>query len=590
MARHFIRSAMLRGAATIAAIAWTTQADAAPSTQLIGGGANSPEIVYRNLMNCYGNQGGPGGNNPGDFAAGLPASPQANCNVAAPPTFNYNSAVAIFYVGVGSGNGKKAFLNYNNSDFTGDTNGTPQCTPGATTFPPRVPDSIPVNGISVPVPGTAGIYWGGPPVTGTGAGWTPDTTGAFPTNASGACNVSFATSDDPLTPVDMGVYGIGGASTSAEHPTVDFHSLYGEVIQFPMAVEAIAIPFNPTGTFNRSGAAVGGNPLSHFNLRIANLCQIMNGTITHWNDPAFTADNGGNLLDTSPDRILVVIRSDGSRSTFFHSDALITQCATAGVPLNVAYFAGANSAGANNNFWLNAQAAMIADGVNVVAVAGSGGVKATINANPGSIGYVPNNFVHLGGANYDATGPLAANLQSAASIGGAPVFRAPTAANAFFIMGATLPPASSVGAPCPVAATYAAGTSPDGVCAHNPVNWSARVPAPTSPAAYAIGGFTYGLAYTCYATPGDLAAMFSNGVTKGYFPWHLRFPPVDPRVNPGLMNFGFARIPNVWINGNATQEGLHGPAAHGLLISDPATIPAVAGTPLTACAAVGPGA
>lgn len=560
-----LKTKALGGAAALALIALATPAFAvsAPTTQIIAGGATFPEKAYRNLFNCYGNQGSTA--NPGDFTANL--APQT-CNLVTA----YNAAVAVFYAGVGSGNGKAGFVNHNNGDYTSDAANV--CSTLHQTTKARTPDAVPVNGITQGVGGTTDFFGAG-----SGTSWVGDATGPYPgTAGGGACAVSFSGSDDPFSTGDMGIYGIGGSSSGVEHPAVDFHANYGEVIQVPMLIGAVAIPYHAASAgWSEHGVAATGN-ISHFSLSMTNLCKIMNGTIDHWDDASFKADNGGKPLDTLHDKITVIIRSDGSGTTFLHSNGLITQCAALGVPLNAAYFTAAgNSGGANNSFWVNVlTAGAFPANMTVVGAAGSGGVKAAVNGTAGAIGYVSDDFVHLSTSGYDLSGPNAANVKAALGT----KFLAPTVANATHIMDGTAPPLSGA-ASCTTAATYAAGTSPDGVCAHNPINWSLSNPNPSGASAYALGGFTYTDAYSCYASATDLASLYASPTTKikaGLFQWWFGTKG-SAAVTKGLSTSGFAKVPALWVNGDATHEGILGSATGGigLLTTDAVTAPAQGG-------------
>src|SRR5689334_3209708 len=136
-----ITSKLLGGAGAALLVAAITAPAQAQTVPLYSGGGTLAEKVYRDIFNCYGNQSG------GDTTVGLVA-PQNACNGVTP----YRSNVEPLYVGVGSGNGKKALINHDASLYVSGS---------------RVPDSVPVPSTSDFNP-----FYG----TGAGAGWTPGLT------------------------------------------------------------------------------------------------------------------------------------------------------------------------------------------------------------------------------------------------------------------------------------------------------------------------------------------------------------------------------------------------------------------------------
>ena len=112
-----------------------------------------------------------------------------------------------------------------------------------------------------------------------------------------------------------------------------------------------------------------------------------------------------------------------------------------------------------------------------------------------------------------------------------PVFKQPNKASATAIMVSATVPSTAL-ASCTTNATYAIGSSPDGKCSHNPVNWAPTNPMPTAPAAYPIGGFTMVYAYSCYANlangGGTTAPRLVAKTGKwGLFSWYF----TDPATN-----------------------------------------------------------
>ncbi|HWC62050.1 MAG TPA: substrate-binding domain-containing protein, partial [Rhizomicrobium sp.] len=439
------------------------------------------------------------------------------------------------YLGVGSGNGKKAFVNHDSSNLTDG---------------PKAPDNPPVASST-----DFGPYYG----TGTGAGWVKDATDSGPFFPED----HFAGSDDPLVPSDITAYNAHSNG-------------WGAPVQFPSLVTTIAIPFHRTADWAEKGKKPsGGGNSSLTDLSTNTLCGIFNGDITDWSDPAIKADNGGVQLGSGP--ITVVYRSDGSGTTFLTSNGLISQCAATSHPIpNSWQTAPGNTAGAGgNSFFINAQAAGVLP-ANFTGANGSGGVKTAINSIVGSIGYLSPDFVQP----VDNTGPFAANLQTWYSFtnGLAPVFKAPSPKNGTAIVAATKPPLFTAGS-CPIGT--AMGQSPDGKCAHNALNWGTAVPRPLSAAAYPLGGFSFFDTYTCFNSAADLAALANKTGTLGYFTWYYAGATLNRGIPKAqLAANGFSVVPASWMS-----------AIKKLISTDTATKLSTPGTAKTGCAsATGTGA
>ncbi len=486
-------NSMLLGSAAAALLAVVSAAPAQAITPLYSGGGTLAEKVYRDAMNCYGNHSGTD-TEAGASGSGVSlAEPPATCNGVAP----YRSDVEILYVGVGSGNGKKAFVNHDASAFTDG---------------PRTPDAVPVASTT-----DFGPFYG----TGAGASWVRNTTdtGPFPSK------VSFIGSDDPLLQSDIDTYNTKKNG-------------WGAPIQVPGLITTIAIPYKPaSGTWTEKGKKpAGGGNSGLVDLSTNTLCGIFTGAITTWNDPAITADNGKVVLGTGP--ITVIYRSDSSGSTFLTSNALINQCASTSYPVPSSWQAvTGNAAGlGNNSFFVNVKTAGILP-ANFTAASGSGGVKTAINGTAGSIGYVSPDFV----LPIDGSGPKAANLQTWAtfSSGAAPVFKAPIAKAGTPIVGATKAP--SFAKNC---ATLAQG------CATDPLKWGVTFPKPVSAAAYPIGGFTFIDSYTCYATAADADAVAgASSGSLGYLRWFFGSAGDNAsKVKTSLTSNGFSLIPGGWLS------------------------------------------
>jgi ABC-type phosphate transport system substrate-binding protein len=526
-----LNSKLLGGAAVAllaAAFAAPAQAQTVP---LYSGGGTLAEKVYRDIFNCYGNQSG------GDTTVNL-AGQAANCNGATP----YRSTVEPLYVGVGSGNGKLGFVNGDSSHFTDG---------------PKTPDNPPVPSTS-----DFGPFFG----TGTGAGWVKDTTDSGPFFPK----ISFVGSDDPLIASDITTYNANLNN-------------WGAPIQVPALITTIALPFSPIGTFNQKGKdlhTTGGTSKVQFSTNT--WCGIYTGAITDWSNAEITHDNANTQLGTGA--IHVVYRSDSSGSTFLFSNALIHQCGTVSSPRTgithpvpdqwltdngIANPGNPDNIGASvNKFFIN----IVSKPANFVGANGSGGVKSTINGNPGYIGYISPDFI----SNVDPTGPVAANLQTWLSFSTnlAPKWIAAGPKSGTAVMGAVKAPLFTAGS-CPVGTGV--GQSPDGVCAHNALNWGVTNPLPTSSGAFPIGGFTFIDTYTCYAAPADVNALVGTTAgSLGLFRWFFGSTTENASiVKTQLGANGFSLVPGSWISG-----------AKKLLTTDIKSKISTPNTPKTGCATV----
>ena len=317
---------------------------------------------------------------------------------------------------------------------------------------------------------------------------------------------------------------------------------FGAPIQVPALITAIAVPFHPTVGWVEKGAKASGGS-SQFSLSTANLCGIFTGAITDWSDARFKVDNGNVQLGNGA--INIYYRGDSSGSTFLFSNALINpvrqHCRRSRLPGMTA--TGNVSGVGNNSFFINVKAAGLLP-ANWTAASGSGAViKDAINLNAGAISYVSPDFV----LPIDTSGPKAANLQA---FGSAPAKSlAPTGKNATNIVAKIKAPVNKspnvktgLGGSCPMGT--AVGQSPDGNCAHNPLNWGVTNPAPASNA-YPLGGFTFIDTYTCYAA--DYTAIGATSGTKlGLLPWY--FGGNGTVVKTELTNNGFGAIPGGWLS------------------------------------------
>lgn len=286
-----------------------------------------------------------------------------------------------------------------------------------------------------------------------GSGEPPYTDTRFPTYPYPTFD--FGAGDAPLSTPSLTTYNtvVNGSGTDLAR--------WGPAIVAPLIAVPVALGYNP------SGLTVGGSGQPALKLSRNSFCGIMTNNITNWDDPSITADNGGNVVSGGGSlAINVVVRSDGSGTTFILSDALVAQCATSAYPFG---FGGVGLGGGTA-----APAWPVGDD----AQHGSGGVQAEILAKAGSIGYISFNYVQP----FAPTGPPAATLENNAAN-----FEVANVADA---KAALSGPFDSIG-PC---GTFMSVQT----CYPNPVkNQILYNSNPTASGAYPIVGLTYGYFYTC---------------------------------------------------------------------------------------------
>ena len=454
-----------------------------------GGGGTLASSVYRQLFDCW----------------GVPITGDTvptGCSLTSGDVGGL--AAQILYAPVGSGGGKRAFVNHD-----GSTSGT-------------IGLGTPAASNSVPFTSTYLTAYGYP-------------------------EFYFAGSDDVLKPSDVATYG---ANLHGQNGNTAF----GAILEIPAMIVDVTIPFNGKDgngvALNIQNATPTGGS-SGLNLSRQAVCGIVSGHITQWNNAILTALNNGVALGTG--NITVVHRSDSSGTTFLTTNALAEQCVgvvgpTSETNATLALYQMPWSdntvatsqcpalpyRGANTVNWpdlVNDQcgnAIPNPGGGHFVGKSGSGGVANTVLSTNGAIGYVSPDFVQP----VKFSGPAAANLQNQYDIDNSTgTFEPPTAANATTAMAAAN------------ASFTTAGLT-------NPLNWSEQgvVPNPLSQGAYAISGFTWFDFYQCYnSTP---ATGFGNPLPAiiSYLSFHYTSPTANTILNAN----GFASIPANWLSDVAT--------------------------------------
>jgi ABC-type phosphate transport system substrate-binding protein len=506
------------------------------------GGATFPEVVYRTIFDCYADNGS-GGSVAGDLGP-LPAE----CAAAGLPT---RTDLQMLYAGVGSGNGLKAFSQHDASQLVSGSR-----TPGG-------PDCI-VQ-----------------PYSDDGAGFGPffNKSGANPqpTNNETACAdgtfrgitpaytaYHFTGSDDPLPLSNLNEYhGLGGL-----HNGTDFNNLYGKPIQVPTLIGGVTVAFNPPSpTFNPVGKKASGGT-SKLDLSRESYCGIFTGKITDWNDSHLTADNKGVSLTGGVSKpIEVVVRGDGSGTTFVFSNALIHQCGSdshpgaglpglgAGMTFPDQWMTDNSIAGdptdpatrSNNNFFINVNTAGHLP-TNFTLKNGNGGIQLYSDNKPGVMAYLSGDFVKPAAGNTDGNGNptmASANLQQwydvttngKVSAGSGTLWAAVGAASVAKVVAGVLPP--SFAANC--------GTLPEG-CAIDPLAWGKAVPMPPAKGAFPIGGFTFADFYSCYASATTFDALFGQTAgSLGFWRWYYGTATENQKLPKTLLaKNSFSVIPGKW--------------------------------------------
>lgn len=486
------------GVAVIALTAGFIAIDGAPAKaaitdHLYSGGGTLAELLYRDLWDCYGSNGIAGelGGIPGACTGGT-----------------FNGSVETTYVGVGSGNGKKAFINHDSSLLVSGS---------------RKPDNPPIAS-----PNDVGPFYG----TGTGAAWVPGT-GVGPNFPQ----FQVAGSDDPLTSGDITTYNTHALPTG------------GAPIQIPTLITTVTVPFTPaSGTWTPNGKTLTGAS-SKVQFSTNTWCGIFTGAITDWSNSEITADNGGVQLGTGP--INVFVRSDGSGTTFLFSNAFLNQCGSASLPrsthpvpdawLTANSITNATPFVSNNNFFINLDAshANILP-ANFHEAAGNGSLIKAVDAQAGGVGYASPEVDQPVKTGLDSNGnPVAAtaNLQNVASFTKTRtqfVYVPPTPASGTAIMSTLKPPSTTAVCPGPQ-------------CFTDPLAWGATNPVPTSAKAFPIGGFTFIDLYTCYNSLNDVNSLVGTAAPVGFIKWYYGSSTINSN-NPAavLAIHGFSPVPNAW--------------------------------------------
>jgi phosphate transport system substrate-binding protein len=325
--------------------------------------------------------------------------------------------------------------------------------------------------------------------------WNPSPTG----------DIDYAAGDAPLSVSDLNTYDSVPLSTGSTALQT-----YGNADVVPTMGVPVAIAYNASGTGLPSGQTL--------NLSTAALCGIFTGTVTMWNDPTIEAANPGVTFAAVP--ITVVVRSDGSGTTFITSNELDQICPTfASVTGGVGLGSGTTTTGTVAPIWGT-------NGGTFVQEKGSGGVQGEIEATAGTIGYLSVNYVQPFAG---SSAPLAAAVENKHK-----QYETPTVA------------ASVLGMKGPFLTTGPTGTANGTTTAYpNPVtDQILYVGEPSQSGAYPIVGFTYAYFYQCSDAKTSTTALVG---THGYFKNYIYKLESAGALTPAdtiIQDNGLVQLPN----------------------------------------------
>lgn len=302
---------------------------------------NSPAVSHSRIR--------PGDNGPQDLHAGGADMPAYAYNLGIQPVGSYNQAQpppgqgslfysaptkgTIYYCITGSTDGRKAFENYEDSGF-------------------------PPTGPCAPLGQTA---------TGFGGRQDPlDFAGTAVALSSTECCTSG-------TPYYNG--RLVGSVT------------WGQPFEFPQIGASIVFAYRPQD-FKAQ--------VSKIKLSTWTYCAIAGGTVTDWNDPAITADNGTSVTGGSSEPITFYFRGDGGATTYDLTNHLNTVCNVAWKkPYNKAPYQGPSRSAAwsfgVSSTWPGPGSSGFPN-PNFIGETGDPGIIAAIQTTPYATGYITGGF------------------------------------------------------------------------------------------------------------------------------------------------------------------------------------------------------
>lgn len=430
----------------------------------------------------------------------------------------------------------------------------------------------------------------------------PNGYGDIDPNQSGEQNMSsigYGMSDAGLSATDVGFYNNGNdnngpnndctvkeqlvcvvAPGETAHPPTTYPNPaehYGPLIQFPVAVDPVAIAYDPV--YKKVTDSNGVTTSYKFNIHFAHAdgsggwrldqnayCTIFNGVfatggagpITNWNDNRLKALNHNQSLKDPADpdsnfsvTLQIAGRGDSSGTTSIFTRHLARICGTTGINLTGNQYAdGATTLPANlqGGTYDGTTATGVVVGKFTLAT-GSGNLAkyvafTEVPANnqtlkKGNIAYIGSDFVAPANS---VNGQNAFNLNSADLKNAANKFVAATGTAAATAFGSIAPPQSTASghydlSSCPNAAAKCRAHPYDWV---EPVSKTSQLANPTGNKAYPIVGTTNALLYTCYKN-GKQAA-----VIKKFFTWYIKNNVVQEVPDGLLTKNGLASLPTAW--------------------------------------------
>lgn len=162
---------------------------------------------------------------------------------------------------------------------------------------------------------------------------------------------------------------------------------WGEPFEFPQIGGVIALPYRPKD-FDTYAKEV--------KLSTWTYCAIANGTVSDWNDPAITADNGVSVTGGVSQTITFYFRADSGGTTYNFVNHLNTACnVTFGPPYDKAPYGSASRTAAwtfgVSSSWTGPGSSSDPN-VNFVGENGAPGVLAAVQSTPYSTGYLESSY------------------------------------------------------------------------------------------------------------------------------------------------------------------------------------------------------
>lgn len=184
-------------------------------------------------------------------------------------------------------------------------------------------------------------------------------------------------------PLDFLASDVMISSTEYATYAANRKSSQGEPFMFPSLGGAIVFGFRPHDF-----------PVAQIKLSTWTYCAIANGVVGNWNDPAITADNGGNSVTGGASQpITFYFRSDGSGTTQIFTNKLVNACtATWPAPYNAAPYQSAGRSaqwtfGPSTGNWVGPNGSQ-PSGSDFIGANGNPGVLAGIQSTAYGTGYV----------------------------------------------------------------------------------------------------------------------------------------------------------------------------------------------------------